>query len=125
MRKRRGCFLLLVLGWCLLSVPAHAWNTEVVDSLATGGWAGGYTSIARDSGGAIYISSYSFELEAVQVATNASGSWVTTVIAALNGEPGGTSIAVDGPGQDPIGLRRPGRALLCHRHLRFLGGDEH
>jgi hypothetical protein len=75
------------------SIAAHAWVAETVDS---DGDVGSYTSIAMDSLDYVHISYYDATNDDLKYATNASGSWVTTLVDASGSWVGGlNSLALD------------------------------
>ncbi len=59
---------------------AHAWVTEVLDRPEASGGVVSRPSIAVDSAGAVHMCSRNETLTALQYSTNASGSWVTTLV---------------------------------------------
>jgi hypothetical protein len=76
-----------------------SWVSEIIDSE---GDVGGYTSVATDSSGYVYISYYDWENYDLKYATNASGSWVTETVDNDVDVGVYNSIAVDSSGKTHI-----------------------
>jgi len=97
MRRISFAFLFTVLLVATSGPPASGWVTEVVDHIPTGGSGGEYASLAVDSSGFVHICSQNESLGGLQYTTNASGTWVSTIIdGTTHGDIGShASIAVD------------------------------
>jgi hypothetical protein len=98
MKTIRLTALVFALSW-ITAATAHAWTTEEVDWPDAWGGRGGRSSIAIDSAGAVHIASRNVTLDALQYSTNASGSWVTTLVDWVGNAGGDISIAVDSEGK--------------------------